>query len=169
MINITRPNASPGYWLCLLLPLAFASNLIHENQCNGQVSTQPILTIAAIGMSIENLCFFLNIYCKTTLLLKLFIAFVPGFITAILYKVLLQQSWSYGLFLGFIITFIYQNSYMRVLCGLPDCFSFGEASILVQGLMLFLLNVILKFFSLLRKTGNRSTFEDLNIIMLVCK
>ncbi|XP_011207982.1 dolichol kinase isoform X3 [Bactrocera dorsalis] len=166
MINITRPNASPGYWLCLLLPLAFASNLIHENKCNAQFSTQPILTIAAIGMSIDTLCLFLYIFCKTGLLLKLFISFVPGFITTILYKVLLQQSWSYGLFWGFIITFTYQKTYIRVLRGLPGCFSFGEASILVQGLMLFLLNVILKFFTLLLKTENRSTFEDLNIIMM---
>lgn len=169
MINITRPNASPGYWLCLLLPLAFASNLVHENKCNGQDSTQPILTIAVIGMSIETLCFFLYILCKTSLLLKLFIAFVPGFITTLLYKVLLQQSWSYGLFCGFIITFVYQNSYIRVLRGFPGCFSFGEASVLIQGLMLFLLNVILKFFSLLSKTVNRNTFEDLNMIMMVCK
>ncbi|XP_011207975.1 dolichol kinase isoform X2 [Bactrocera dorsalis] len=160
------PNASPGYWLCLLLPLAFASNLIHENKCNAQFSTQPILTIAAIGMSIDTLCLFLYIFCKTGLLLKLFISFVPGFITTILYKVLLQQSWSYGLFWGFIITFTYQKTYIRVLRGLPGCFSFGEASILVQGLMLFLLNVILKFFTLLLKTENRSTFEDLNIIMM---
>ncbi|XP_050326940.1 dolichol kinase isoform X1 [Bactrocera neohumeralis] len=161
-----RPNASPGYWLCLLLPLAFASNLIHENKCNTQISTQPMLTIAAVGMSIDTLCLFLYMFCKTGLLLKLFISFVPGFITTILYKVLLQQSWSYGLFWGFIITFIYQKSYIRVLRGLPGCFSFGEASILVQGLMLFLLNVILKFFTLLLKTENRSTFEDLNIIMM---
>lgn len=161
-----RPNASPGYWLCILLPLAFASNLLLENKCYGQVSTQPVLTIAAIGMCIETLCFFIYIYSKTGLLLKICIAFVPGFITTLLCKVLLQQSWSYGLIWAFIITFVYQKSYIRVLRGFPGCFSFGEASVLVQGLMLFLLNVILKFFNILLKNENRSTFEDLNIIMM---
>ncbi|XP_036330264.1 dolichol kinase isoform X2 [Rhagoletis pomonella] len=142
---VGRPNTSPGYWLCMLLPLALASNLVHKVRCTENISTHGMLTIAAVGMCVESLCFFLYIFCKAALL---------------------QQPWSYGLFWGFVTTFSYQNSYVRVMRACPACFSFGEAAVLVQGLMLFILNVILKLPNTLFSNQIRSDFDDLNVIMM---
>ncbi|XP_053965754.1 dolichol kinase isoform X1 [Anastrepha ludens] len=164
--TVARPNAASGHWLCMLLPLALASNLVHKDRCTEQFSTQAILTIAVIGMSLEFLGFILYKHCKSNLLLKLLIAFVPGLITALLNKIVLRQSWSYGLFWGFVTTFCYQNTYMRVMRRLPGCFSYGEATVLVQGLMLFLLNIVLKIPNIFFLTQVRSEFEDLNVIMM---
>ncbi|XP_067629562.1 dolichol kinase-like isoform X2 [Eurosta solidaginis] len=163
---VSRPIASPGHWLCMLLPLAFASNLLQNNRCNEEITTQFTLTIAAIGMCVESLCFFLYMFYKTSLLLKLVVAFVPGLFTTLLYKVLLQLSWSYGLFLGFVTTFCYQNTYIRVMRGFPGSFSLGEAAVLVQGLMLFLFNTMLKVPNIVNATKVRSDFEQLNVIMM---
>uniref|UniRef100_W8ATC5 dolichol kinase n=2 Tax=Ceratitis capitata TaxID=7213 RepID=W8ATC5_CERCA len=164
---LTRQNASPGYWLCVLLPIAFISNFVHGKRCSELDSTQPILAIAAIGMSIENFCLFGFMFRKTDLPRKILIAFVPGLFTTLLYKILLQQFWKYSLLLGFATTFCYQNTYIRILRGLPGCFSYGEAAVLIQGLILFLLNVILKIPDILSQNKNRSDFAELNVIMMV--
>ncbi|XP_037952543.1 dolichol kinase [Teleopsis dalmanni] len=157
-----RSNASPGYWLCILLPMAFATRYMRATSCAPSL-TYDMLSIAAAGMGIESICFFMYMFLNIGLLPKLLISFIPGILTSCLYKVVLAQGWPFGVFWGFGVTFCYQNVYIHIMRGFPRCFSFGEATIIVQGLMLFILNSILHIMFPVPISGE---FNQLNAIMM---
>ncbi|XP_030385369.1 dolichol kinase [Scaptodrosophila lebanonensis] len=164
---LPRPSASSGGWLCFLMPLAFATRYLHTPPCDATADLHKLLTVAATGICVETLCFFVYMFVDTGILIKCLISLLPGAITSVIYVVALDTSWAYALAAGFLITVLYQHCYICVLRALPYTFSFGEAAVLVQGLVLFVLNATYRLYELLvLETKPLSDFDQLNAIML---
>ncbi|EDW48165.1 dolichol kinase [Drosophila sechellia] len=139
-----RPNAGPGGWLCLLLPLALTVRLLHHATpaCKDQARMQWLLTVAAGGMALETLCFFIYAFVKTGILVKCLVSLLPGVATSLSFYLLVDTSLTFAIIVGFVMTSAYQQIYIYTLRGFQRSFTYGEASVFVQGLVLFALSAI---------------------------
>ncbi|KAH8253881.1 hypothetical protein KR032_007470 [Drosophila birchii] len=163
-----RPNAGLGAWLCLLLPLALGVRLLHSPPgCQDEAQMQWILTVSAGGMALETLCFFIYAFIKTGILVKCLVSLLPGVITSLCFCLLADTSLMFALFVGFLMTAAYQQIYIYTLRGFKHSFSYGEASVFVQGLVLFAMSAIHRFSGLFC-AGSWATgdFDQLNMIMV---
>ncbi|XP_055917151.1 dolichol kinase [Eupeodes corollae] len=138
---ISRPNASPGYWLSCLVPLAFLVTNNRMQTCSKEDDNLfLIFTIVSMGMLMQSLAFFACLAVAPGRYLKLFFALMPGTLTHFQLQYWTQQTYGVCLALGFGATLGYQYVYVRVLRGFPKSCTLGEACILVQGVVLFLIN-----------------------------
>ncbi|XP_064542989.1 dolichol kinase [Drosophila montana] len=173
---LPRPYASTGGWLCLLLPTALITSYLHTQTatpaCAPTDAVHRLLIAVAIGMCLRTHCFLLTSYLKTGLLIERASSLLPGIATSLWMTLLLDMTWPFALIAGLLVIRLYQHVYMSVLRGLPQTFTFGEAAILVQGLVLFLLNAICRLWALLTSEPQPATdFGQLNAIMqsaLIC-
>ncbi|KAL7738325.1 hypothetical protein ACLKA6_006650 [Drosophila palustris] len=171
-----RPLASNGSWLCLLLPLALAISYLHSltttasAECNTSNAVHRFLIVIAIGTCVRTLCFLLNACVKTGTLVKSAINLLPGTVTSLCFALLPETSWILSIVAGFLITALYQHVYLCVLRGFPRTFTFGEAAILVQGLIIFLLNAASRIYNY-TMPATVTDFGQLNAVMqsaLIC-
>ncbi|KAH8299382.1 hypothetical protein KR044_000850, partial [Drosophila immigrans] len=158
-----RPHASNGAWLSLLLPLALAISYLHTRTttpaCNAADAVHRYLIVVAFGTCLRTVCFLIS---RVSWLINL----LPGFITSLCLALQPETNWKLSIMAGFLITTIYQLIYVRVMRGLPKTFSFGEAAIAVQGLVLFLLNASSRLYALFALPAKPATdFGQLNAIM----
>ncbi|KAH8366301.1 hypothetical protein KR200_006259 [Drosophila serrata] len=163
-----RPNAGLGAWLCLLLPLALGVRLLHSPPgCQDEAQMQWILTVSAGGMALETLCFFIYAFIKTGILVKCLVSLLPGVITSMCFCLLADTSLTFALSVGFVMTASYQQIYIYTLRGFKNSFTYGEASVFVQGLVLFVMSAIYRFSGLFCD-GSWATedFDKLNMIMV---
>ncbi|EDW00989.1 GH20708 [Drosophila grimshawi] len=164
--NDDEPVASNGGWLCLLLPTALATSYLHTNkECSNLDAVHQLLIVAAFGMCLETLWFLLNSIVKDVPCIGLMKYLLKSVIITTIWFILLPKtSWISLIVVGFIVPHFYQHIYIRVLRGLPKTFTYGEAAILVQGLLLFVLNAICRL--ALELSSNPTTdFGQLNRIM----
>ncbi|XP_016958445.1 dolichol kinase [Drosophila biarmipes] len=163
-----RPNAGPGGWLCLLLPLALGVRLLHDPpKCKDQARMQWILAASAGGMALETLCFFIYAFVKTGILVKCLVSLLPGVVTSLTFYLLVDTSVTFALIVGFLMTSAYQQIYIYTLRGFGGSFTYGEASVFVQGLVLFAITAIHQLGGFLcGGPWPTEEFEVLNMIMV---
>lgn len=162
-----RPNCSPGYWLCTLIPLAYITSNIHSRKCATVDNFEyQMLSVTSIGLCVQSLIFYLYVNFQTGIIKKVFYLFVPGSITALLYYIYLHQTASVSLFWGLAVTLTYQFSYVRTLTLFPKSFSLGEAAVINHGFTLFLLNSIQQIPRYLQQHPH-GIFSEFNAIMIV--
>ncbi|KAL5288896.1 DOLK family protein [Megaselia abdita] len=162
----TRPNCSPGYWLCTLIPLAYITSNVHSRKCSTIDNFEyQMLSVTSVGLCLQSLIFYVYVNFQTGIIKKVVYLFLPGLLTAFLYKTYLHQSFAVSFFWGFAVTLTYQFFYVRTLTYLPESFSFGEATVVNQGFTLFLLNSILQIPRYLHQTPD-GTFSEFNAIMI---
>ncbi|XP_030558091.1 dolichol kinase [Drosophila novamexicana] len=163
---LPRPHASTGGWLCLLLPTALITSYLHTQTaspaCPPTDAVHQLLIAVAIGMCLRTLFFLLSSYLKTGPLIERASNLLPGIATSLWLTLLLDITWPFALIAGLLLIRLYQHVYISVLRGLPQTFTFGEAAILVQGLVLFLLNASFRLWS---DPKPASDFGQLNAIM----
>lgn len=164
-VSFGRPNASAGYWMCCLLPMALLASNYRQPICSLNFEYK-MLTISSLGMCMQSINFFIYLSINSGRLMKFIFIFSPGILTSLLFGVFLQQKFTVCIFWGFFITLLYQFAYIKVLRNFSKCFTFGEASVLIQGLVLFVLNCILQL-PLFIWTPPTSEFGQINAIMMV--
>lgn len=91
-------------------------------------------------------------------ILKLF----PTLVTSLLIWQVLQQEIILSLITGLIVMCIYRLSYIWILKSLPFSFTLGEASIVAQGIVVFLYNCYLKLPYLGQPVSNN---QDINLVL----
>lgn len=162
-----RPNCSPGYWLCTLIPLSYIASNVHSRKCSTIDNFEfQMLSTSAVGIFLQSVIFFIYVNFQTGIIRRVFYLVLPGLMTAFLYNAYLHQSISVSLFWGFAVTLAYQFLYVRTLTLLPESFSFGEAAIVNHGFTLFLLNSILQIPRYLHQPP-QGIFSEFNAIMIV--
>ncbi|KAI8119065.1 hypothetical protein FF38_02006 [Lucilia cuprina] len=168
---VSRPRASPGYWLCCLLPLAlvvsYCTTIRNQTQCPDMPIKYKIITIISVALCIQTLSFFvyLNLQAK---LYKWLIVFIPFMCGTALFKVFLNESWAWSLLWTLAATIFYQRCYILVLRYMPMSFTYGEASILVQGVLLFVVNCALLLNGMVCEKASDifGDLANLNVIMM---
>lgn len=120
-----------------------------------------------MGMCLRTLCFLFNSNVDTGTLSRRIISLFPGIVITLCLGLLHDLPWITSAISGFLITALYQHVYISVLRGLPHTFTLGEAAILVQGLVLFVLNTLFRLYELCTSPSKDSNeFAQLNAIML---
>lgn len=118
-------------------------------------------------MCLETLCFLFNSSVDAGVLGKRIVNLLPGTITTLCFALVYNIMWTTSVISAFLITAFYQQAYIRLMRGLPKTFTFGEAAILVQGLVLFVINAIIRLCELSLSPSKPPTdFAQLNGIML---
>ncbi|XP_065369637.1 dolichol kinase [Calliphora vicina] len=168
---VPRPRASPGYWLCCLLPLALVvghyTTIRNQTQCPDMPVNYKIVTIISVALCIQTISFFvyLNLQAK---LYKWLIVFIPFICGTGIFKVFLNESWTWSLLWTLAATIFYQRCYILVMRYMPMSFTYGEASILVQGILLFAINCMLILNGWLCENAHHvfGDLANLNVIMM---
>ncbi|KAH8372845.1 hypothetical protein KR009_006581, partial [Drosophila setifemur] len=163
-----RPSAGPGGWLCLLIPVALGVRLTHSpSGCRDEDWMQRFLTVAAAGMALDTLCFYIYVFAQTGILVKCLVSLLPGVTTSLCFCFLANLSALSSVISGFLLTVTYQHLYIGIMRGFEKSFSYGEASVFAQGVYLFALSVLHRFWVLFRDGScYTNDFDNLNLIML---
>lgn len=75
----------------------------------------------------------------------LLIKLLPAAVITFLLHICLHQAYGFSAFSGLSSTIVYNGLFFYVLKRLPKSFTYGEASIILQGFTLFLLNGFIRF------------------------
>lgn len=157
---LIRPSAGDGWWLCHLLSVAYFVNCWRlQKSTTFEYKFSAILTF---GLALQTECIHLNYKIKSRIL-QFGIYSIAPIATCLLLKVLLNQGklisiksltnrnrlWYFSdaifsAFCGVISTLSYFALFMFVLRKMPKSFTYGEASVVVQGLVIFLANLYFK-------------------------
>lgn len=126
------------------------------------------ITIISVALCIQTMSFFvyLNLQAK---LYKWLIVFIPFICGTCIFKVFLNKTWTWSLIWTLSATIFYQRCYILVMRNMPKSFTYGEASILVQGTLLFAINCVLLLEGKLCDNAMLifGDLPNLNIIMMV--
>lgn len=167
---LCRPNASPGYWLCCLLPLALGTTYwttLHDpKRCSDFPEHYKLITLTAFTICIQNISFFIYL----TLLAKLYkwlIVFVPFVGGTCIFKFGLGTTWWISLLWTVFIDVIFQRCYIQVMRDLPKSFTYGEASVLTQGILLFVMHTIISGYRLLTDQPTTEELGDLRTLSTI--
>lgn len=165
IILVHRPNAGNGLWLCILIPLAYMSNTWkHKSfvQFQGKVST-----IIAFGLFLQTLVVLSQIRSNKSKSSSSKISLaLPAAFTSFLIWICLNQGALFSLCCGTSTTLFYGWLYVYLLKVLPRSFTLGEASVVTQGFVLFLLNIgvrLIGFSNFVPKHG----IDDISLILQV--
>ncbi|XP_013106888.2 dolichol kinase isoform X1 [Stomoxys calcitrans] len=167
---VPRPNASPGYWLCCLLPLAlcttFWTTLKDPERCSEMPDHFKLITLTSMAICIQNISFFIYLTLQAKLY-KWLIVFVPFVGGACIYKYGLGMTWLLSSLWTVFIDVIFQRCYIQVMRDLPKSFTYGEASILTQGVVLFLMNTLIMGYRLIIDQPSNEELGDLRTLSTI--
>ncbi|CAD7087707.1 unnamed protein product [Hermetia illucens] len=139
----TRVNASSGYWLCILLPFAFIINNIRYPKSSSAFDYK-MTTIVSFGLCLQSIYIFTCILESRSKLLRICLISIPGICTSLFIQIILNQTTAVSVIWGLTTTLTYNYVYFKLLKTLPRSFTYGEASVAAQGLILFLMNGFLR-------------------------
>lgn len=149
--------------MCGLVTCAYSIS-VFRNQKSIELDFK-LTTIISFGLFLQSLEIFLKLACERIhLIFSLIFKFIPGLISATLIWFYLKQDADFCLIHGIGVTLIYNFIYIYVLKTLPRSFTLGEASVVVQGFILFLYNC---FLQLPFMNNSETTEKDLNTVLQV--
>lgn len=145
-----------------LLFLAYLQTII-RNPLTIQLEYE-LTAVLLFGMMLQSfeIAFNFSSDDQTNYWLKAFIKILPSIITSTLLNLILHQELVYSLITPPIILLSYYFLLMFLLKSMTKCFTFGESTIVTQGLMIFLYNCFLKLPAINEITATR---EQLNMIL----
>lgn len=154
-------NSSHGLWTSTLLFFAYLQTILRNPktvQLNYELST-----IILAGLTLQSFEIFLTFASeKIPLWMKIALKIVPSCVTSILMTQILDQEIIFTVITASVIMVMYNLTLMYTLKSMPRCFTFGEATIIIQGFTIFLFNCILN----LPNMNDASYINDqLNIIL----
>lgn len=103
-------------------------------------------------------------------LYKWLIVFIPFVGGTCIFKFGLGMNWWLAFVWTLFIDVIFQRCYIQVMRDLPKSFTYGEASILTQGIFLFVMNTLIMGYHLIvtePAKENANEMQTLSTIMMV--
>ncbi|XP_026481866.1 dolichol kinase isoform X2 [Ctenocephalides felis] len=135
-----RPNASFGIWACMLLPVAIILSFWkHQREAS---LFYKLNVIAAIGICFINITILYNIAKKSKINTRLTATVAVSLMTSCLFWICMRKDWLYSFLYSFGVISTYSLILPICLYSLPLAFTFGEAAICAQGIVLFIFSAI---------------------------
>jgi hypothetical protein len=132
----SRP-ASNGFWLCLLIPFSYLINIgLHWKSVPFDYK---ISTIAAFGILLASIVQLISLtrpVCKKST--EIICSAVIALAVAFLMRICLKQGVVFSAISGASLIFLYSWLLLYLLQKCSHCFTMGEATIVCQGIVLFL-------------------------------
>ncbi|CAH1373437.1 unnamed protein product [Tenebrio molitor] len=146
----TRPNAGPGLWLTLLLPLALIISAATQPIIS--TSTYKLSSIFSVGLICSSLVFLYQISSNKRL--KIFNAWLIAacIIVTVLFRICLHRGMAFSIWSAIFSTILYYKLYIFVLEKLPKCFTLGEAAVCTQSYTLLLYFTLVNVFQHVERT-----------------
>lgn len=96
-------------------------------------------------MTLQSLGIFINFtFDQIRFIYKLTVKILPSIITATLLWIILGQKITFSIMTGFVVLQAYKQILFKLLQSMPKSFSFGEGTVVSQGLVIFLYNCFLQ-------------------------
>lgn len=172
-----RPGASSGYWLCALLPIAVTLSYYKDYPRNGesvdsQCHPEPvIISTTGLAMFLHSSIIYSFLKWKASLPLQCLAASVSCCLMAGGYHYLAAQTWIFASVYALYSTILYHLVYIALMSYLPRSFTPGEATIVVQGALIFLMMAILDIQMenpmLSNYTPEEREFATIKLVMMV--
>lgn len=126
-------------------------------------------TILCFGLFLQSLAIFLSLRSRVSprLAIKLLCTTCTAGITGFLFWVCLKDNVRVSLISATAAVVLYDLVYFRILRRMPKCFTLGEASIICQGLVVFLYNAFFKVPKLLLDDRVPLIMTQLSLIIQV--
>ncbi|XP_071453950.1 dolichol kinase [Hetaerina americana] len=160
----TRPGASNGLWIAFLLPTIFVVIACRARDLSYSLRFVGIISSGLIGAS----AIFISNLATTEQNVRKFSAlfYVPAVITSVLLLFLLKEGLLFCLTFGLGATFSYFIGLPILLGRFPNSFTFGEASVVAQALVIFVLTSTVNLISSNNPQG-LSDVEKVTVILQV--
>jgi len=161
---LTRKNAGSGAWVSLLLPLAVIAGSWKEAEASPKFQSAGALSCGLLAHSL------LLVYEATTLRffgpLPLFAA---SFLSSFILHFVLAQGLLLSLFYGFSTMIMYQAILLPLMSLCPRNFTFGEASVVVQAFVLFLMSCLRRdFIDISTHLSSSTAVLQVGILCILC-
>ncbi|XP_058821279.1 dolichol kinase [Topomyia yanbarensis] len=140
---VTRPYADDGLWLSVLLTLSLTVNVWNRDPQQVELAYKQT-AILSFGLFIHSFCIFLSL-CRqipTCVIGKCVYTTFTIVVTCTIFRVCLKDNAIISIISSFGIV-LYDRIYHKVLKEMPKSFTLGEATIVCQGIVLFLYNTFL--------------------------
>ncbi|XP_053667452.1 dolichol kinase [Anopheles marshallii] len=164
----TRPGASPGWWLCCLLPACYAATLWRPYQQDHQQHLPrdyKRTVLVTFGLLLQSLVIRGSLESRwnrgqAILLTLLVAAFNWG-----LFTVCLKENVVFASVSGLLPIVLYDKLYFTLLKTIPKSFSYGEAFIVAQGLIVFAYCTFLQLPPVVLRSG--AAYTELQLIYAI--
>uniref|UniRef100_A0A182M0P1 dolichol kinase n=1 Tax=Anopheles culicifacies TaxID=139723 RepID=A0A182M0P1_9DIPT len=137
---MNRPGASPGWWLCCLLPACYAATIWRPYQQDYQQHLPrdyKRTVLVTFGLLLQSLVIRGSLLSRwnrrQAVLLTLLVATISGG----LFIVCLKENAAFAGFSGLLPVILYDRVFFTLLKTIPKSFSYGEASVAAQGFIAF--------------------------------
>lgn len=162
MVLFFSPDASNGLWLSSLLFFAYLRTILRNPETI--LLDYEITTVISLGLFLQTLeiALFLSFDGFNTLE-KVLGKLVPGTMSFMLLRIILEQDLVFSIITGFCVPLLYNVLYIYILKAMPRSFTLGEGSIVVQAFVIFLYNCFLKLPFL--DEFFKSEFADITFIL----
>ncbi|XP_058129568.1 dolichol kinase [Anopheles ziemanni] len=143
----TRPGASEGWWLCSLVPSCYAATIWrnfqhHQNAHLPQDYKRTV--IVTFGLLLHSLVIRGQIQARWNRRQAIVLMSIVAALCSVLLGVCLAENIVFCTFSGFLPVLLYDRTYFSIFSMIPKSFTFGEAFIVVQGIVVFLYGTLLQ-------------------------
>uniref|UniRef100_A0AAG5CYH2 dolichol kinase n=1 Tax=Anopheles atroparvus TaxID=41427 RepID=A0AAG5CYH2_ANOAO len=143
----TRPGASEGWWLCLLVPACYAATVWrsyqqHQNEHLPQDYKRTV--IVTFGLLLHSVVIRGQVQQRWNRRQAILLLLIVGGLCSALLRVCLAENVVFCAISGLLPVLLYDRIYFSILATIPKSFTFGEAFVVSQGLAIFAYGAMLQ-------------------------
>uniref|UniRef100_A0A7M4YGZ3 dolichol kinase n=1 Tax=Anopheles funestus TaxID=62324 RepID=A0A7M4YGZ3_ANOFN len=136
----TRPGASPGWWLCCLLPACYAATLWRPYQQDHQQHLPrdyKRTVLMTLGLLLQSLVIRGSLESRWNRGQAFLLTLLVAAFSWVLFTVCLKENVVFASVSGLVPIVLYDKLYFTILKSIPKSFSYGEGFIVAQGTVTF--------------------------------
>ncbi|XP_058061969.1 dolichol kinase [Anopheles bellator] len=145
---ITRPGISDGWWLCTLLPACYMATVWRNYQHHRQPLHLPEgfkrTVIVTFGLLLHSLAICGLVRERLNRRQTVLLLFAYGSLCSLLFYVCLGENAVFCVLSGLLPIVFYDRIYFTILRTVPKSFTYGEATIVAQGIVCFVYCTVLQ-------------------------
>uniref|UniRef100_A0A1B0DI48 dolichol kinase n=1 Tax=Phlebotomus papatasi TaxID=29031 RepID=A0A1B0DI48_PHLPP len=145
-----RPNAGDGLWLCTLIPLCLLINCWTHPKSSSLL--YKVCSFISFGLFLQSVDILVKLSCrKVNIFINALTKVIPGITSSLLIWYLLNIKIILSFACGIPSSLFFNFIYLYILKRFSQSFTLGEATIVTQGLTIFLFGASVKFASCLHE------------------
>ncbi|GAB0091050.1 Dolichol kinase [Sergentomyia squamirostris] len=162
---VRRPNVGNGFWLSILVPLAMITNAWTHSRSSRLL--YHVCSLVTLGLFLQFLDVFLKLNSrKVHFLINVVTKVIPGVISSLLLWFLIAFDLKLSFLIGIICCIFFNFCFIFLLKRLPRSFSLGEASLVAQGITIFIFGATVMIVTALLQRPE-SKIDELTVILCI--
>ncbi|XP_065226180.1 dolichol kinase-like [Planococcus citri] len=159
-------NAGNGLWVCVLVPLALLSGIGHFAEWSELYTT---VSLISIGLLVSSCCSILHRDSRSSdsgNVPFIQIGYIlSSTVVSLLLIFVINRGVIYSLSIALATSFAYHPIHQTLIKCCPNSFTWGEASLIAQSLILYLSSFVVKIFLSLQRTTSKSCGDSATVVV----